>query len=336
MNTNERTLLLRSLDDDLSADEREALNDLLDASPEARDTLAEHRSVRRFVAEHGRGSFSDGFADTVMDALPAAQPAPSGSRADRPPVAPSSKSPTRTISRWHMGAALAAVVVLIAVGVALWLQPSTVTVPPGQTETVTLADGSTVELSAGSTLRYSSFWMQDERAVSLDGEAFFDIAHGERPFTVETFNSRVVVTGTRFNVRAWNDDPAPETAVTLADGRVHVAPLADTASAVTLTPGETAITAGDTTRTLASLALDQAMAWRSGGLAFVDRPLESVLYALEQRFGLTVRLADPALADRPLTYLNPQPTSGATVLSDICHTLGLRYQRTANGYVVRR
>ena len=229
-----------------------------------------------------------------------------------------------------------AVALLVAVGVALWLQPRAVTVPPGQTQTVTLADGSTVELGAGSTLRYASFWMADERAVTLDGEAFFDVAHGERPFTVETFNSRVVVTGTRFNVRAWADDPAPETTVALAAGAVRVAPLADTAQALALAPGEIAVAASDTIRAGAALTVDQATAWRAGGLAFVDRPLASVLYALEQRFGLNVRLADPALAHRPLTYLNPQPAAGATVLSDICHTLGLRYQRTANGYLVRR
>ena len=99
MNTDERTLLLRSLDADLSADERARVDDLLQTAPEARAVLDEHQSVRRFVAEHGAGAFSAGFADGVMDALPAAPPAANDARADRAPVAPSSHARTHAACR---------------------------------------------------------------------------------------------------------------------------------------------------------------------------------------------------------------------------------------------
>lgn len=339
MNTNDPDLIIRSLDDDLSAEERTRLDDLLDASPDARQTLADHHAVRQMVAEHGGAAFGSGFADDVMDALQDAESPPADApRTDRPASAPPSQSTDRaqSMSWQRVGAALAVAAVLIGVALGWWLWPHTVHVPPGQTQSVTLADGSTVELSAGSTLEYRTFRGRDVRRVQLDGEAFFNVAEGERPFIVETFNARVTVTGTRFNVRGWTDDPAQETAVTLASGRVDVTPRLDAADPVTLSPGETAVTRADTTRLAASVALDEALAWRSGRLAFTNRSLGSVVHALEQRFGLTIRLADPALANRPLTYLNPNPPSGEAVLSDICHTLGLRYQRTANGFVIRR
>lgn len=338
MNTNDRDLIIRSLDDELPATERERLDDLLQTAPDARKMLNQHQSVRQFVAEHGSTSFAPGFADGVMDKLPAESPSAAHRRADRPPASPPSQSEgrMRSVSWWQMGSVLAAAVVLVGIGLAFWLWPHTVQVPSGETELVPLADGSIVELSAGSTLEYRSFWGRDARRVTLDGEAFFDIAEADRPFIVETFNAHVVVKGTRFNVRAWSDDPTQETAVTLASGQVDVVPQADTSSHVALTPGETSLVAGDTTLTPASLTVDQALAWRSGGLAFVDRPLGSVLHALEQRFGLSITLASPDLTDWPLTYLNPNPSSGEAVLSDICHTYGLRYQRTANGYTVRR
>ncbi len=338
MTSNDSDLIIRSLDDDLSPEERARLDDLLDASPDARQALAEHRAVRRLVAEHGRAAFGSGFADDVMNALRDAEAPADAPRRDRPAAAPPSQSGARAVSMtWRRaGAALAVVVLLVGVALGWWLWPRAVHVAPGQTQVVALADGSTVELSAGSTLEYRPFWGRDIRHVQLDGEAFFTVAEAARPFVVETFNARITVTGTRFNVRGWTDDPAQETAVTLASGRVDVAPRLDAADPVTLAPGETAVTRADTARLAAAVALDEALAWRTGRLAFTNRSLGSVLHALARRFGLRITLADPALADRPLTYLNPNPSSGEAVLSDICHTLGLRYQRTANGFIVRR
>ena len=37
-----------------------------------------------------------------------------------------------------------------------------------------------------------------------------------------------------------------------------------------------------------------------------------------------------------LTYLNPDPASVEAVLSDICHTHGLRYRRTSEGFILYR
>lgn len=346
MNKNDYDLIIRSLDGELPAEAQARLDELLQTSEDARKALEQHRSVRTLVAEHGASSFAPDFTDRVMDELPSPRTAPEpssrASRADRPPAPPPSQSvaPDALIPWTRIGTALATLVVLIGIGLAFWLWPHTVHVPPGETELVALADGSVVELSAGSTLEYRSFWGRDERAVTLHGEAFFDVAEARnRPFIVETFNARVTVTGTRFNVRAWSDDPARETAVTLASGHVNVAPRADTTDTtapLALSPGETSRVMADTTVTSTALSLDQALAWRSGGLAFVDRPLGSVLHALERRYDLSIRLADSDLADRPLTYLNPNPPSGEAALSDICHTLGLRYERTADGYRVRR
>lgn len=234
--------------------------------------------------------------------------------------------------------ALLAVVVLVGLSALLGLWTQTVAVPYGERDTVSLPDGSTVELSAGSTLRYAPFWWPGPREVTLDGEAFFEVADGSDSFIVETFNARVVVTGTRFNVRAWRDDPTQRTTVALTEGRVDVIPSISAAEPVTLRPGETSIVAADTTETPSAIELpmDRALAWRSGGLAFVDQPLASALRDLERRYALDITLADPALADTSLTYLNPQPTSAESALTDICHVLGLRFRRTADGFTVLR
>src|SRR5690606_622826 len=156
------------------------------------------------------------------------------------------------------------------------------------------------------------------------------------PFVVVTFNARVEVHGTRFNVRAWPEEPASGTSVALTEGRVAVAALASPAPPVVLAPGEMTTVAPDTTapRRPAPAALGTVLAWRTGGIAFSDEPLASVARALERRFGVSVRLADAGLADAPVGYLQPRPAAVEVVLADICAAHNLRYRRTADGYEI--
>ena len=328
MHANDHDLILRALDEELSPEETKRLRRLVHSSPEARAELETLRDMRTLIAKHGSASFEPGFSSRVMAEL-RARP----TRNERPPK-------PRHTKRWQpVGWTLAALVVLIGLGLAFLHWPRRVHVPYGNTETATLPDGSTVELSAGSTLEYTPFWATSTRRVTLNGEAFFEVAHdGDRPFVVETFNARVVVHGTQFNVRAWEEDTARETTVTLAAGRVAVVPRMPAADSTLLAPGETSVVTGDTTRATppTAIPLDRALSWRSGGISFANQPLGSVLRTLERRFDLRIQLAETDLTDRAVTYLNPQPTSAASVLSDVCHVLDLRYRQTADGYVVLR
>ncbi len=62
-----------------------------------------------------------------------------------------------------------------------------------------LTDGTELWLNTGSELTYTT-----ERAVQLEGEAYFEVARqgGER-FTIETDHLKVTVTGTSFNVNSY-------------------------------------------------------------------------------------------------------------------------------------
>ena len=86
--------------------------------------------------------------------------------------------------------------------------------------TVTLPDGSTVRLARHSRLDYRTSFGDDDRTVRLLGEAFFDVRkHDGKTFTVTTANdARVVVRGTRFNLKAYDDSSDIET--TLVEGAV--------------------------------------------------------------------------------------------------------------------
>ncbi len=359
MKDDERTLLLRSFDEDLVGSDRTRLNALLKDSKEARAEKVRLRRMRDLVAQASADRFEPHFADRVLagiatlDASTAAH-APARNGTHRSTRAPSQDESLRrrtgrvrkqhqrrswperflaALPSWRLAIGLtAAAAVLVAIGVVSWLQPRTTAAPEGQTAVLTLQDGTTVELSGGSTASYLPFWARSERRIELEGEAYFNVEPGAKPFVVETFNADVTVLGTAFNVRAWGSDPDRETEVTVASGRVAVEPTS--APVVVLEAGQGTVVAANSASAPRNVSLDRALVWRNGGVAYMDRPLRSVFRSIERRFNVRIEVADPSINDRLVTYLNPRPTSADAVLSDICQTLDLRYRRTANGYMV--
>ncbi len=216
----------------------------------------------------------------------------------------------------------ASIVILIGIGLTLALRPVSVMAPLGEVAGVQLPDGSTVELNSGSALTYSRFfnWRQ-VRAVELDGEAFFSVEKSGSPFVVQTFNARVTVLGTRFNVRAWQEERSPATKVTLESGAVKLASSASQAQAVTLKPGESSqLSAGALSPTTPAPGnIDYALAWRSGKFFLVNQPLEVILSEVEHRFGVQIKVSPEYLylLEESLSYINENPESAASVLNDL-------------------
>lgn len=69
---------------------------------------------------------------------------------------------------------------------------------------ITLKDGTKVILNKHSKLTYSSRYGGGKRAVRLDGEAFFKVTPDrECPFEVEMEDSKIIVLGTTFDVKAF-------------------------------------------------------------------------------------------------------------------------------------
>lgn len=87
--------------------------------------------------------------------------------------------------------------------------------------TLTLSDGSTVELSPNSTLSYPENFNSLKRDVTLKGEATFNIAKDvAKPFSVYSNSVLISVLGTRFTVEPY--DASNATKVILHEGKVMV------------------------------------------------------------------------------------------------------------------
>lgn len=102
------------------------------------------------------------------------------------------------------------------------------TVPRGGEYRLTLSDGTKVWINSESVLSFPNMFLEKERLVAVEGEAYFEVAENpDRPFIVETGGIKITVTGTEFNVMSYPERANIETtlvrgAVTISDGRSSV------------------------------------------------------------------------------------------------------------------
>jgi transmembrane sensor len=116
--------------------------------------------------------------------------------------------------------AAAAVLVLVIAGAAWWQSTRfpTYATDIGERRSITLVDGSTVDLNARSRLRIE-FSRSERRVELIEGQALFQVSKDKnRPFVVRSGDATVRAVGTQFDVYR----KATGTTVTVLEGRVAV------------------------------------------------------------------------------------------------------------------
>ncbi|MBC9796558.1 FecR family protein [Sinomicrobium weinanense] len=171
-------------------------------------------------------------------------------------------------------------------------------VPYGKTFKLKLSDGTMAHLNAGTSLRYPVKFSGRAREVFLEGEAFFDVSENkDRPFLVRTGNMDIEVTGTRFNVSAYEDDP--ETSVVLAGGAITIHSTGrsgKTGTSATLSPGQRGALARGTSRIdLREVDVEDYIAWMDGKVIFYNKAFKDVLKILERKYNVTIKNDYPEL-----------------------------------------
>ena len=100
---------------------------------------------------------------------------------------------------------------------------------------ITLSDGTKVWLNSESSLRYPTGFSGEERSVEVTGETYFEVAKNQSmPFKVKKDGMEIIVTGTQFNVNAYDEEE--KLYVTLLEGSVNVHAGKD--KRIVLKPGE--------------------------------------------------------------------------------------------------
>lgn len=157
-----------------------------------------------------------------------------------------------------------------------------ITVPQGSDYHLLLSDGSQVWMNSESTIVYYTNFSEEKRAITLSGEAYFEVARNEnKPFVVTARNAEIMVLGTSFNVSAYENDEV--VAATLVEGEVEVA---TSGRSVRLTPGLQAKINRNGLISTSEVDVSLYTSWLKGVFDFEDMPLEEICLKLSRWYGV--------------------------------------------------
>lgn len=144
-----------------------------------------------------------------------------------------------------------------------------------------LPDDSEVVLNAGSKVNYNKSSWNNERVLSLEGEAFFDVAKGKK-FDVETTQGIVSVLGTQFNVQSRNN----HFHVSCYEGLVRVSFNGED---IQLPAGNSVIIEDGSIVARQEISGTQP-GWMFDESTFENMTLENVVAEMERQYGVTITL----------------------------------------------
>lgn len=206
--------------------------------------------------------------------------------------------------------------------------------PAGAPRTITLADGSTIDLRPGS--RIDARYSRSERRLFLTrGSARFNVAHNASwPFTVLAGGGSVTARGTVFEVAIGQD-----VAVNLIEGAIDVTlPRPATGQPVVrhLTTGGTMRFQSESSHESAvSTSETPAAAERIAMKSFDDVPLRDVIAEINRQSAVQIELADPRAGTRRVV-LDLHAGDVDDVADGIAGYLGLTVDRSRAGILLLR
>lgn len=169
---------------------------------------------------------------------------------------------------------------------------NTLIVPRGYLYSLVLSDGSKVWLNADSKISYPVRFDKAERKVTVEGEAYFEVAHNDKwPFVVHAGNTITKVLGTSFDIKAYGN----KIYTSLVTGSVLFTPPGNV-KAVKLTPGhQTVFNVGNSNTETRKVFAEDWIAWKDDDLVMTKMPLEELAQILERRYDVQINFSEEKL-----------------------------------------
>tara|TARA_R110002049_G_scaffold10507_10_gene51714 strand:+ start:5179 stop:6111 length:933 start_codon:yes stop_codon:yes gene_type:complete len=184
----------------------------------------------------------------------------------------------------------------------------------GENKTIALLDGSEVILNSKSKITYDKDDWENNRVLTLDGEAYFKVEKGNT-FTVKTANGFVTVLGTQFNVNSTNDFFD----VVCYEGKVSV--NTTTSEHVLLPTNSLRKINGDPTELSKTQLIKPT--WVSGESTFKSVPIKYVISALEDQYNLSFNSES---IDDSIIFTGSFPHNNIDVaLKTVFETMNIKY-----------
>ncbi|MBN2485152.1 MAG: FecR domain-containing protein [Bacteroidales bacterium] len=167
----------------------------------------------------------------------------------------------------------------------------TTQVPHGVKTKIDLPDGSVAIVNSGSSLSYPANFSGSYRKVKLQGEAYFEVkTNAKNPLIVEAGDIDIKVTGTKFNVRNYENTYTTE--VTLLEGLVGIhssGKISKKEELYRLKPNQTAVYSKTHNKlSVKNTNARQSVYWTDGKLFFENEPITSIFEELERNFNVVI------------------------------------------------
>lgn len=166
-----------------------------------------------------------------------------------------------------------------------------VSVPAGNRTNILLPDGTNVWLNANTSIRYPMAFAKKNREITLDGEAYFEVAKDKKPFIVKTDKYDVEVLGTVFNVEAYAVKSNFRT--TLYEGKVKLYNSQYPAT-IFLSPGQTAKLVGDSLQVSATTDVN-SYRWKDGLIYIEDKSFDVIMELFEKFYDVRIIINNQAV-----------------------------------------
>lgn len=167
--------------------------------------------------------------------------------------------------------------------------------PLGSKTKLTLPDGSTVWLNAGSKMVYSQGFGVSDRKLDFQGEGYFEVEkNDEMPFLVQTHDVNVTVVGTKFNFRNYPEDE--EAVVELLEGKVALENQLKEEAVRYLSPNEKMVLHKATGEMdITSTKVKEATLWTENILLFDEDLLPDIVRELERNYHVQIEIENEDL-----------------------------------------
>ncbi len=232
-------------------------------------------------------------------------------------------------NRWLVAAGIAAI---LATGT-FFLSRTDKTVTLAATEEkqlFTLPDGSKVYLNRHSTLRYNNRFADNNRDITLQGEAFFDVVpDAKHPFIVHAGASQTEVLGTSFGIKAYGEEPVRLNVVT---GKVAFSNTERKSDALVLTAGHSAVVKTGKDPEAETGSDPNFTSWKDNRLVFHHTPLSATFAAMEDYFGITIKIEDPSIGSLEYMGTFDQPNADS-IFKVISTATQVKIVEESEGYI---
>lgn len=192
---------------------------------------------------------------------------------------------------------------------------------------LTLPDGTHIWMNAESSIFYPETFTGKNRKVFASGELFLEVAKDTlHPFILQSGESTVTVTGTRFNVKSYGDTFS----AVLVEGGIDVAVDRKTFSLVSGEMISWDRENGDVR--IDRIRQNRFPAWYKGEFNSYDETFENIAKDLERRFGVEIIIRDESVAQERFSVSFVNGESLESILSAL--NIGDRFQIRRSGDVI--